>query len=236
MKAQTRFDLNLALENWRAELAAQVHLTPDDRRELETHLRDSFAGLQAGNLSDEEAFWLARRRVGQPQQLAEEFVKSDPTKVWRERVFWMAFGTIFFWQAFLISSYTEGIVLSHWNPQLISTHQKYWQIFAGLPIFVIIYALVENQNHAVQKSKWIFQNRFRLVMIMVILAALCTLTQMELGRQESFPNGYPLTVTWADWFKTFFLRLWSYLLFSLVPLIFIVWFLPTQNHQTPKRA
>jgi hypothetical protein len=40
-------------------------------------------------LNEEEAFWLARRRVGKPQQLAEEFGKVDPAKIWRERVFWM---------------------------------------------------------------------------------------------------------------------------------------------------
>ncbi|HEY2329803.1 MAG TPA: permease prefix domain 1-containing protein [Verrucomicrobiae bacterium] len=90
MENQTRFDLNAAVENWRHELAAQPPLTPGDRRELETHLRDSLAELKARGLSDEESFWLARRRVGQPHRLAEEFVKADPAKVWRERFYWMA--------------------------------------------------------------------------------------------------------------------------------------------------
>lgn len=89
MENQTRFNLNTALENWRTELAAQPSLSPDDRRELETHLRDTFAEVKARGLSEEESFWLARRRVGQPQKLAEEFVKTDPTRIWRERVFWM---------------------------------------------------------------------------------------------------------------------------------------------------
>ena len=90
MENQTRFDLNAAVENWRNELAAQANLTSDDRRELETHLRDAIAGFQQRGLNDEESFWLACRRVGQPQQLVEEFVKTNPAKVWRERVFWMA--------------------------------------------------------------------------------------------------------------------------------------------------
>ena len=92
MENQTRFDLNAAIENWRNELAAQPNLASDDRRELETHLRDAIAGFQQRGLNDEESFWLARRRVGQPQQLGEEFVKADPAKVWRERMFWMCAG------------------------------------------------------------------------------------------------------------------------------------------------
>jgi hypothetical protein len=90
MENQTRFDLNAAIENWKSELSTQPNFSADDRRELETHLRDTIAGLRQRGLNDEETFWLARRRIGQPQQLGEEFVKADPAKIWRERVFWMA--------------------------------------------------------------------------------------------------------------------------------------------------
>jgi len=90
METQTRFDLNAAIENWRNELAAQPNLASDDRRELETHLRDAIAGFQQRGLIGEESFWLACRRVGQPPQLGEEFIKADPAKVWRERIFWAA--------------------------------------------------------------------------------------------------------------------------------------------------
>jgi hypothetical protein len=89
MEDQTRFGLNAAVENWRQELAAQIPLSAEDRRELETHLRDSFTELKSRGLNEEESFWLARRRVGQPKKLAEEFFKADPAKAWRERVFWM---------------------------------------------------------------------------------------------------------------------------------------------------
>ena len=94
MENQTCFDLNTAIENWRQELAGQSNLTSDVRRELETHLRDTIAGFQQCGLNDEESFWLARRRVGQPQQLGEEFEKVDPAQVWRERVFWMALAVL----------------------------------------------------------------------------------------------------------------------------------------------
>jgi hypothetical protein len=89
MENQTRFDLNAAIESWRQELAGQPNFASDDRRELETHLRDAIAELSRGGLNEDDSFWLARHRVGQPEQLAKEFVKADPAAVWRERVFWM---------------------------------------------------------------------------------------------------------------------------------------------------
>jgi len=80
METQTRYDLNAAIENWRNELAAQPNLATDDRRELETHLRDLISEFRQRGLNDEESFWLACKRVGQPQQLGKEFVKADLTK------------------------------------------------------------------------------------------------------------------------------------------------------------
>ena len=47
MENQTRYDLNAAVENWRNELAAQPNLASDDRRELETHLRDLISEFAA---------------------------------------------------------------------------------------------------------------------------------------------------------------------------------------------
>ncbi|HXT10255.1 MAG TPA: permease prefix domain 1-containing protein [Candidatus Angelobacter sp.] len=94
METQTRFDLNASIARWQQELASQPDLVPVVRRELETHLRDTIAELQARGLNNEESFWLARRRVGRPQQLSEEFAKADPAQVWRERTFWMAAGLL----------------------------------------------------------------------------------------------------------------------------------------------
>src|SRR5580765_7936743 len=79
MENQTRFNLKDAIENWRQELTAQTGLTAEVRRELETHLRDAIAEFQRHGAKDEESFWLARARVGQPQLLGEEFEKADPS-------------------------------------------------------------------------------------------------------------------------------------------------------------
>ena len=97
METQTRFDLNAAIAAWQQELGSQPDLTPVVRRELETHLRDTVAELQGRGLNNEESFWLARRRVGQPRQLGEEFAKGDPAKVGRERVLWMVLALLIFY-------------------------------------------------------------------------------------------------------------------------------------------
>ena len=168
MENQTRFDLNAAIEYWRQELAAQLNLASDDGRELETHLRDAITGFQQRGLNDEESFWLARRRVGQLPQLGEEFVKADPAKVWRERIFWMAAGiwgvcllicfvmpAELFWMAFVLSFYTGvQFFVRHLSP-ICAAH-------------VLVLAAFFAGGHKLQTLlSWSFQSRLRLITLFI---------------------------------------------------------------------
>jgi hypothetical protein len=76
MENQTRFDLNAAIENWKKELSAQPNFSADDRRELETHLRDLISEFQRKSLSDEESFRLANKKIGRLRQIGKEFRKN----------------------------------------------------------------------------------------------------------------------------------------------------------------
>ena len=77
MENQTRFNLNAAVENWRNELATQPNLASDDRRELETHLRDLISEFQRKGLDEQKSFELAREKIGQLPLVAKEFGKVD---------------------------------------------------------------------------------------------------------------------------------------------------------------
>jgi hypothetical protein len=104
MENQTRFDLNAAIENWRNELAAQPNLAPDDRRELETHLRDSIAGFQQRGLNDEESFKSARGRVGQLPLVGKEFGKVG-SNYWNKPMVMMAW--VIFAASLILPAYNE---------------------------------------------------------------------------------------------------------------------------------
>ena len=56
MENQTSFDLNAAIQRWRAGLAKSSSFHTDDLDELESHVRDSATTLRAQGLTDEEAF------------------------------------------------------------------------------------------------------------------------------------------------------------------------------------
>lgn len=94
MENQTSFDLNAAVQRWRAGLARSSSFGMNDLEELESHVRDSEALLRAQGLSAEEAFLIAIRRTGSRDVLAAEFAAVNGSSVWLDRLLWMTTGWI----------------------------------------------------------------------------------------------------------------------------------------------
>ncbi len=174
MENQTRYDLNAAIENWRQELAAQANLTAEVRRELEAHLIDAIVGFQRLGLDDEESFWLARRRVGQPSKLDEEFVKANPTLIWRKRVLWMAGAllAVALWSnsANIINWELLTLINDPWKnwPRQFGFWYTYGQLVSGfalrdVPIFIIAFFLLRGTSAKFSVLESWFQSRSRLI-------------------------------------------------------------------------
>jgi len=231
MENQTRFSLNAAVENWRNELAAQPNLATDDRRELETHLRDTIAGFQQRGLNDEESFWLARRRVGQPQQIGEEFVKANPAAVWRERIFWVVLVLFLMKTLGRIPFFVSMFFV---NPSWIATSLIILLYF--IPLIVVVLLCIGKMPLQFSKLMQIIDGRFRLASAsLILILASCALNYFsriifylrveamnaKVGIYQNF-NPTPIVLT------------------ETVPLFvlacLLIWLMPPQNRKTPKRA
>ncbi|MHC4352055.1 MAG: hypothetical protein ACYS0H_04985 [Planctomycetota bacterium] len=88
------FDLNEEILQWRDNLAQADLVDESAVDELESHLREEVKSLASENLSEEESFWLARRRLGGAGDLSGEFAKINRSAVLRVRLFWMAAGVL----------------------------------------------------------------------------------------------------------------------------------------------
>ena len=118
----TPFQLEPAISRWRAELNASGSIGNTDLAELETHLRDSFEELRTHALVDDEAFLLARRRLG-GAEIVEEFSKVDPDAVWAGRAKWMILGVLasqIFWSGSKIAMVFAQTMIA------LSTHNFSW--------------------------------------------------------------------------------------------------------------
>jgi hypothetical protein len=79
------FNLEQAITEWRRQMLAAGIKTPVPLDELESHLReDTERGIRA-ELSAQQAFEAAVRRIGQAKALQAEFAKTEELKETRER-------------------------------------------------------------------------------------------------------------------------------------------------------
>ncbi|HEX3857002.1 MAG TPA: permease prefix domain 1-containing protein [Verrucomicrobiae bacterium] len=262
MENQTRFDLNAAVENWRNELAAQPNLASDDRSELETHLRDAIAGFQQRGLNDEESFWLARKRVGQPPQLGEEFVKADPAKVWRERIFWAAIillairlwsGILSIAWAIFQTTVTTPYFLNKYHS--VSPFPDWVRFYLPVPSNIDLYALLFSPSSRIV---------FNFLSLLPVIGIAWLLSRGRLSKGFSWmqfffqsrrrflfisttlfsfyilllANSLLRYETQSDGLSLSFVIFANFmsLLYPAILIALIAWLMPTQNRKAPKRA
>ena len=97
------YELNARIATWREALLGR--LSTAEINELEDHLREALAALPDGDLSPDERFLVATRRLGAPATLAAEFDRARPARVWRDRALWMVAGYVVIGLFCIVCSY-----------------------------------------------------------------------------------------------------------------------------------
>ena len=78
------FDLELNITSWCDYLRASGTLSEDDIVELDNHLRDLVDELVESGLSEDEAFFIAVKRLGNVTYLSEEYSKVNTEEFWKQ--------------------------------------------------------------------------------------------------------------------------------------------------------
>jgi len=74
------------IDQWRAFVVRGPALTDADVEELEGHLREQVADLGAAGLTDDEAFLIAVKRLGDLDALSQEFAREHSGRLWKQLV------------------------------------------------------------------------------------------------------------------------------------------------------
>ena len=90
------FQLEEHLRDWSQRFSESEAMRGADIEELAGHLRDSMADLTANGLDEQEAFFIATFRLGEPATLCREFRKVNNHLVWQQRLLWMVAGCLVF--------------------------------------------------------------------------------------------------------------------------------------------
>jgi hypothetical protein len=78
--------LELEIAEWRSFVGRRPAVDGRDVEELEAHLRDQIADLNAAGLAADEAFLIAVKRLGRLDDLSREFAREHSGRLWRQLV------------------------------------------------------------------------------------------------------------------------------------------------------
>jgi hypothetical protein len=79
-----KMTIDRMIGEWRSHWLGSGAVSDSEIDELEDHLREEIASLSGKGLSDEEAFLIAVRRMGNLPSLAKEFRKINPNDLWKK--------------------------------------------------------------------------------------------------------------------------------------------------------
>ena len=85
-KAGTRTSLEEGIAEWRAYLRRRQAIHSVDADELEDHLRSQASTLVEAGLTEDEAFLIAVKRIGDLDALSREFAREHSERLWKRLV------------------------------------------------------------------------------------------------------------------------------------------------------
>ncbi len=81
-----RSSLDEGIAEWRSYLRRRPVIHPVDADELEDHLRSQAGALVAAGLTEDEAFLIAVKRIGELDALSREFAREHSERLWKRLV------------------------------------------------------------------------------------------------------------------------------------------------------
>ena len=78
--------LEAGIAEWRAYLRRRQEIHSVDADELEDHLRSQAGALVAAGLTEDEAFLIAVKRIGELDALSREFAREHSERLWKRLV------------------------------------------------------------------------------------------------------------------------------------------------------
>jgi len=85
-KARTRTSLEEGIAEWRSYLRRRQAIHSVDADELEDHLRSQASALVEAGLTEDEAFLIAVKRIGDLDALSREFAREHSERLWKRLV------------------------------------------------------------------------------------------------------------------------------------------------------
>jgi hypothetical protein len=146
MESDNEFNIQKQIDQWAIKIKSEPSLTESDSEELKSHLLDSIDQLKDTGLNDEEAFWVASRRIGTNVDWEEDYSQVNNPVIQMRRSLFIFAGVLAYFLAYyfiqfsskllfiiLLSYKTDGYHAVSWvSRYLTGAHFVFILLFASI--------------------------------------------------------------------------------------------------------
>ena len=192
METSNQFQLELAIDGYLQQLQTGGNYTPDDILELKSHLLENVDELKQKQLNAEEAFIIAKRRLGKEEELNEEYKKVNGSVFYNRDLFVIVLSIC----TYLLFSYLYTI--SKNGLQYLATSSGKSIYLLGITNYVLqiaivvsfIYLVFNNKKYLSKVNKLFSKSPANFSSLLIIL--LVTLYYIDMNFQKNVSKHLPV--------------------------------------------
>jgi hypothetical protein len=144
MEMNNEFNIQEQIDNWVSKIKSEPSITESDSEELKSHLLDSIDQLKDTGLNDEEAFWVASRRIGTPVDWEEDYSQVNNQVIQMRRSLLILAGVLVYFCLYYFIEFTSRllfiILLSEDINGFLAVNWVFRYLIGAHIVFIIIVA------------------------------------------------------------------------------------------------
>jgi hypothetical protein len=195
METPGKFQLELAVDSYLQQLQLKGNYTPDDIEELKSHLLDEVDALQQKQLDKEEAFMVAKKRLGKEEVLNREYTKANGLRFYNRDLFITALSICTFLFLFYFYNLVTGAVrqASYFKNSSSFSFGITNYIFQFLFLGGILYLGFNSKKYIAFLEKYFVRSPENFSAIFIVLLVLIYFMMQFGTRMLHMPTGISLT-------------------------------------------
>jgi len=110
MERNIEFNLQEEISNWTQHLQSEPSITESDSEELKSHLLDLIDGLKEAGLDEEEAFWVASKRLGSSFEWEADYRNANKPLIQMRRSLFILAGVLGYFLLYNFIKFTTKLL------------------------------------------------------------------------------------------------------------------------------
>ncbi|HEY5123579.1 MAG TPA: hypothetical protein VIK14_07575 [Ignavibacteria bacterium] len=110
MERNNEFNIQEQIDHWVSKIKSEPSFTESDSEELKSHFLDSIDKLKDTGLNDEEAFWVASRRIGTTVDWEEDFSQVNNQVIQMRRSILILAGVLLYFCLYYFIEFTSRLL------------------------------------------------------------------------------------------------------------------------------